>query len=105
MTLPLLLTLKRCAPAEREAIAGVVKTAGRLAELDLVAAADGADVSETLDLEPVTLLVGKYRGVEDTIRRAEEHVARAEAAMAPFPDCRAKEDMLAAVRYAVSRER
>jgi len=100
VTLPLLLTLKRCAPAEHEAIAAVLKTASRLAERD-----DGGGDGEELDVAPVTELLEKYRGVEDTIRRAEQHVARAEAAMAPFPDCRAKEDMLAAVRYAVSRDR
>ena len=99
--LPLLLTLKRCAPAEHEAISAVLKTVARLAECDDA----GGIGEEELDLTPVYELLEKYRGVEDTIRRAEKHVARAEAAIAPFPDCRAKEDMLAALRYSVSRDR
>ena len=98
VTLQLLLTLKRCAPAEHEAISAVLKTAARFAESDDVGAVD------ELDLTPVKELLEKYRGVEDTIRRAEKHVARAEAAIAPFPDCRAKADMLAALRYSVSRD-
>ena len=100
VTLPLLLTLKRCAPAEHEAISAVLKAAAHFAERD-----DGAASGEELDVSHVSELVLKYRGIEDTIRRAEKHVARAESAIAPFPDCRAKEDMLAAVRYSVSRDR
>ena len=53
----------------------------------------------------VNELLEKYHGVKDTNRRAEKHVARAEAAIAPFPDCNAKEAMLSAVRYSVSRDR
>ncbi len=101
VTMPLLLTLKRCAPAERAAITGVLKAAGRFAELNPGAEAE----SDAVDLSPVIELVDKYRGIEDTVRRADKHVARAEAAIAPFPDCRPKEDMLSAVRYSVSRDR
>jgi len=100
VTLPLLLTLKRCAPAEHEAISAVLKSAARIAERD-----DGGGSGDEIDLAPVKELIEKYRGVEDTIRRAEKHVARAEAAIAPFSSCRAKEAMLAAVRYSVSRDR
>jgi len=100
VTLPLLLTLKRCTPAEHEAISAVIKAAGRIAERD-----DGGGSGETFDVTTVTELLDKYHGVEDTIRRAEKHVARAEAAIAPFPDCSAKEAMLTAVRYSVSRDR
>jgi len=42
--------------------------------------------------------------VADTIRRAEHHMSRACAAIAPFSGGRAKEDLLAAARYAVGRD-
>ena len=104
VTLPLLLTLKRCAPAEREAILSVLKAAARLAELDPGwCGSDGAE--EALDLGPVLELIARYNGVTDTLRRADQHVQRAEAIIRPFPDCRAKQDMLAAARYSAYRDR
>jgi len=99
VTLPLLLALKRCTPAERDAIGIVLKSAARLAEV-----ADAA-TDEALDLEPATDAVQRYRGVEDTVRRAHVHAERAAAAIAPFPDCLAKRDLLAAAEFAVSRDR
>ena len=100
VTLPLLLTLKRCTSAEREYIGAVLKSAARRAEL-------GADLapSEPLDLAPALDLVRRYRGVEDTVRRAADHARRARAAIAPFPDCRAKRDLQAAAEFAVTRDR
>ncbi|NIM74255.1 MAG: hypothetical protein GTO47_14555 [Gammaproteobacteria bacterium] len=58
-----------------------------------------------LDLAPALETIERYHGVEDTVRRAEEHAARAEAAIAPFPDCEAKADLLAAAQFAVTRDR
>ena len=46
-----------------------------------------------------------YRGVEDTVRRAEEHVSSAVAAIAAFPDGRAKSALHSAADFAVSRDR
>jgi hypothetical protein len=43
--------------------------------------------------------------VADTVRRAERHMARATEAIAPFREGRAKEDLLAAARFAVTRDR
>jgi octaprenyl-diphosphate synthase len=99
ITLPLLLALKRCRPAEREAIGGLLKSAARLAI--------GEDLTPDaeLDLEPALSAVRRYRGVEDTVRRAGEHARRAADALAPFPDCRAKRDLLAAAEFAVNRDR
>jgi len=94
VTLPLLLTLKRCTPAERESVASLLKSAARPGEA-------GAEV----DLAPALALVERYRGVPDTVRRAEEHAARAAAAIAPFPDAQAKRDLLAAASFAVARSR
>ena len=56
-------------------------------------------------LNVVVELIDRYNGVTDTLRRAEQHVQRAESAIRPFPDCRAKQDMLAAVRYSAYRDR
>lgn len=100
VTLPLLLTLKRAAPAERDAIADVLKRAARLAADDPAGAA-----SDGIDLTPVIEHVRRYRGVEDSVRRAREHVERAEAAIAPFPHGPAREALLAAARFAVARDR
>jgi octaprenyl-diphosphate synthase len=98
ITLPLLLALKRCRPAEREAIGVLLKGAARLAiGADLTPDAD-------LDLEPALSAVRRYRGVEDTVRRANGHARRAADALAPFSDCRAKRDLLAAAEFAVNRD-
>jgi octaprenyl-diphosphate synthase len=92
VTLPLLLALKRCTPAERDAVARVLKTVAR-------EAVGGAELALVLEV------VGRYHGVADTVRRAEHHAGRARAAIAAFGAGRAKEDLLAAARYAVERDR
>jgi octaprenyl-diphosphate synthase len=98
VTLPLLFALKRCNAEEREAIEHVLKTAsGR----DLEAPKPMSDA----DLAPAIAVVARYRGVEDAVRRAEEHVARARAAIAPFPDGAAKQALLAAAEFAAARDR
>jgi octaprenyl-diphosphate synthase len=101
VTLPLLLALKRCTSAEREAVAVLIKSASRMTD----PGADTQAVSEPLDLAPVLDLVARYRGVEDTVRRAEEHAERAVASIAPFPDSDAKVDLTAAAQFAVTRDR
>jgi octaprenyl-diphosphate synthase len=97
VTLPLLLAMKRCTPAERAEITSVLKSAARLAE------SGDASPSDSLDLGPALVAIERYRGVEDTVRRAEEHAWRAAAAIAPFPDGRPKRDLLAAAEFAVVR--
>jgi octaprenyl-diphosphate synthase len=94
ITLPLLLALKRCTEAEREAVGALLKSASRA----------GAD-ADSLDLSPAREAVERYRGVADTVRRAAEHAERAAAAIAPFPDERAKRDLLEAAAFAVARDR
>jgi geranylgeranyl pyrophosphate synthase len=47
--------------------------------------------------------VRRYRGVEDTDRRAREHVGRALAAVAPVPDGSAKAALLGCADFAVAR--
>ncbi len=104
VTLPLLLAQKRCTAAERQELATLLKTAaGRAASLEAEGVVDPADVLGDEELAPVCDLVERYLGVEDTDRRADEHVARAAAAIAPFPDGHAKDALLAAARFSVQR--
>ncbi len=102
ITLPLLLALKRCTPAEREAVAGVLKKAAALAAASL---GSDDDLMDELDLSPALEIVERTHGVADTVRRAEQHLARANEAIAPFPDVRAKQDLMAAAHFAVLRDR
>jgi len=101
VTLPLLLALKRATPAEREAVASQLKAAARIAEREPA----GGAAAEKLDLAPALAIVERYRGVADTVRRAERHMERAALAIAPFRDGVAKNDLLAAARFAVLRDR
>jgi octaprenyl-diphosphate synthase len=97
VTLPLLLALKHTTPTERDAVTDVLKAASR----DALASPQGV----TTDLTPALEVVDRYHGVADTVRRAEQHLARANEALAPFPDVRAKQDLLAAAHFAVLRDR
>jgi octaprenyl-diphosphate synthase len=104
VTLPLLLALKRCTAAEREQAETLIKTAGRrAAALSAEGLVDPEQVLSEEDLEPVVELVRRYRGVEDTDRRAREHVERACAAVAPFADGPAKRALHEAAEFAVAR--
>ena len=105
VTLPLLLTLKRCNGAERAEVARVLKTAARRThELEAEGPVDVTRVLTEAELAPVVALVERHRGIEDTNRRAEEHVGRATAAIAPFPDGPVKEALVAAATFSVHRE-
>ena len=104
VTLPLLLTLKRCNSAEREQIANLLKTASRrTSELESEGPVEIEQVLSADELAPVVELVRRHRGIEDTNRRAEEHVRRAAHAIAPFPDGAVKEALIAAADYSVHR--
>ena len=83
--------------AERDAIASLLKAAGAQT------AASGTFAES--ELSAALNAVRVYRGVEDTVRRAEEHAAKAAAAIAPFPDCQSKADLLAAAEFSVQRDR
>jgi octaprenyl-diphosphate synthase len=95
VTLPLLLALKRCTAAEREAVASLLKVGSRAEP----------EATRALDLGPAIEVVQRYRGIEDTVRRAEEHARRARTTIAPFPDGGAQSDLLAAAEFAVQRDR
>ncbi len=102
VTLPLLLTLKRCTANEREAISAVLKAAARRSEHEAV---EPQAPQPALDLSPVLELVERYRGVPDTVRRAEEHLGRALESLAPFPDGEAKQALIETAHFAVDRNR
>jgi len=105
VTLPLLLALKRCTGAERDEAAAVLKQAShRTAELTAEGVHDPSQVLSDAEAAPVARLVKLYRGVEDTDRRAEDHVARAREAIEPFPDGPAKEALVAAANFSVARD-
>ena len=106
VTLPLLLTLKRCTRGENELIAGVLKTAARMASANAIARIEEKNPvpEEELDLNPVFELIERYRGVEDSMRRAEEHARSSAAAIAAFPDGDAKRALLDLAKYAIYRD-
>lgn len=99
VTLPLLLALKRCSGNEREAILGVLKHAAANNDFEDGGTRNAVDVAAAIEV------VERYHGVADTVRRAHQHVERATAAIAAFPDGRSKSDLLAAAEYCVSRGR
>ncbi len=101
VTLPLLLALKRCTPAEHDAVVEVLKMAAHRSETHPAGEADGVE----LDLAPVIDVVDRYRGVADTVKRAEQHIARAAESIAPFSEGTVKQHLLAAADYAVDRDR
>lgn len=102
ITLPLILTLKRCSVGERELVGKVLKSAAQLADEN-----GGLAPLESPDLElaPVAEIVTRYRGLADTLRRAEDHVSHALAAIAPFPEGPAKDALRAAAQFSVARDR
>jgi octaprenyl-diphosphate synthase len=99
VTMPLLLALKRCDNAEREMIAAFLKGAARSNVLD------DREAAEALDVAPVVDVIDRHHGVRDTVRRAQQHVETACAAIAAFPDGAAKDDLLAAAEHCVARDR
>ncbi|MEE2674545.1 MAG: polyprenyl synthetase family protein [Myxococcota bacterium] len=105
VTLPLLLTLKRCTGNERELISRAVKRSSQVdAEVRLATDASNTDPALEADFESIIQLVERYHGVADTIRRAEERVAKARASLAMFPDIPAKHSLLTAAEYVVGRD-
>ena len=56
-------------------------------------------------IEAIAGLVDEHRGVVDTLRRADESVGRAIESLAAFPDSSAKQALIAAAAFSVSRDR
>ncbi len=109
VTLPLLLTIKRCTSSEREELASILKNVARHRAESEAMARDEASAARAAgpvpDVRPVIDLVHRYHGVADTLRRADEHVTRAIEAIAAFPDGSAKQALLSAAAFTVSRDR
>ena len=105
VTLPLLLTLKRCTTAERDENASVLKALAQAAAHGEEAPAEREAALGEIDLAPVLGLVERYRGVEDTERRAVDLVDEALAQIEPFPDGPGKHALVAAAEFAVGRDR
>jgi len=103
VTLPLILTLKRCSVGEREQVAGVLKEAAGREKSS--AEQNSPEIGPSgPEIEVVAELVDRYRGVADTLRRADESIGRAIDAIAAFPDSPAKQALVAAAAFAVSRD-
>ena len=103
VTLPLILTLKRCTGTEREVIATALKTTGERARA-MGGPAPGPG-NDTPEIRAVAELVDRYRGVADTLRRADDSISRAIETIAAFPDSPAKQALVSAAVFAVSRDR
>ncbi len=102
ITLPLILALKRCQIGEREQIASVLKNAARLAD------ANGGMApleAPELDLAAVAEIVSSHHGLSDSLSRAQDHVAKAIEAIAPFPDGPARSALIAAAEFSIARDR
>ncbi len=114
VTLPLLLTLKRCTETERHQIDRLLKAVAS-------APADQTEPTATIprfgapasmprrspagpDLTPIVDLVFSYRGVADTLRRAGDHIDKALEALAAFPVGIARDALYSAAEFTVSRE-
>lgn len=99
VTMPLLITLKRAGSDDRAAILSALKNASVTGE-----EAKNNAVLESEEILTVQRLVSRFRGIEDTNRRAQEHVQRATSAIAPFSEGPAKTALCRAASLAVSRK-
>ncbi len=100
VTLPLLLTLKRCSSSECEEIESLLKTLKNSADEEGGTAA----LRDVEDFAPILQLVERHHGVKDTDVRAKQHIAKAMEAIAAFPEGDAKDSMLALAEYSVIRD-
>lgn len=87
-TLPLIATLDRAAPTERDRILSVLKR-------------HAADPGE---IEDIRLLVARYGGVEYALARAQEYSRSAKEALDGFPDGPDKDTLLLVADYVVERD-
>jgi octaprenyl-diphosphate synthase len=88
-TLPLIATLERASPAERDRIQSVLKRH---------AAGPG-------EFEEIRLLVERYGGVEYAQSRAQDYCRSAKEALAIFPDGEDKDTLLLVADYVVDRDK
>ena len=88
-TLPLIATLDRAAPAERERIQAILKR----------------QRPEAADIEEIRQLVVRYEGVEYALERAHAYAKTAKADLDPFPESEDKETLLLIADFVVDRDR
>ena len=88
-TLPLIATLDRAEPAERERIQAVLKRAR----------------PEAADIEEIRRLVVHYEGVEYALERAHAYAQTAKDDLKPFPDSDDKETLVLIADFVVDRDR
>ncbi len=96
VTLPLLLTLKRCSVAERDYITSVLKTLTRCAET--------GDAPDRDEMARVAESVKRWNGAETALQRADGRASAARVRIETFVDCEAKR-ALDALTYFVVRRR
>ena len=87
ITLPLIHTLKRCTPAERERIGDVVEK----------------DVLDKSDFQTVFGLVHAHGGIDYTVERARDYVSAAKSCLDPFEDSPCKHAILNLADYVITR--
>jgi octaprenyl-diphosphate synthase len=92
ITLPLILTLKRCTAAERDEIGAVLKA--RVADRAGAAPSGLAWIADC---------VARHRGVEQTLARADVLVRRARQRIEPFADSEAKQSLIDLTEFIVRR--
>ena len=87
-TLPLIVTLERATPAERDRIQSVLKR----------------HTAEPGEIEEIRLLVERYGGVEYALERAQDYARSAKQALDAFPDGPDKDTLLLIADYVVERD-
>lgn len=98
VTMPLILTLKRCSGDERASISAALKT---IAARGL----DGGRAPDPAEIEPITAAVRRHAGAELTRERARSCAQEASAKLGPFADCDGKRALLALTQFVVERKR
>ncbi|HEY6871835.1 MAG TPA: polyprenyl synthetase family protein [Geobacteraceae bacterium] len=87
ITLPLIHTLKRCTPAERERIGEIVDK----------------ELPDKSDFQTVFDLVYAYGGIDYTIDRARDHIARAKTLLESFVPSPQRDALMSLSDYVVTR--
>ena len=88
-TLPLIATIQRAGPADRERIQTLLKR----------------PTLEPDEIEEVRRLVVEHAGVEYALDRAHQYAQSAKAALKPFPDSEDKETLALVADFVVDRDR
>ena len=88
-TLPLIATVERAGPSDRDRIQALLKRT----------------VLEPDEIEEIRRLVVEHAGVEYALDRAHQYAQSAKAALRPFPDSEDKETLVLVADFVVDRDR